>query len=359
MAVLCLAVESTNIVYREKMNKSRVLLVLLIGLLLIQGLIIFFYTPPVSATMTDYSALHRTTAADGDGVRIEYETKLRVPLDQVDEVWEWLELRYADCSWLNQEDYVFQAEFGDEDFTDTYFDTPDLRMLALDGGVRHRTRVVHSGPATDKDDRQLLQIKLDHGDVTGVARAEIKFEVPTRGDGSSLEDTHPMLSLVNRDQREEFNAVFRILGIDPYTMRPILTLQQNRRRIYLNDQVGAFATLTLDLCSTNSWGTNLRWAEAELELNEIRYTEADEAERQRMERVIEVIQADLQLAFPAIVQDQTPKYNTAFTAIEAATWLPVRQLIQWQMSAADFMALLLVSLVTLCSAIWYGLNLVS
>ncbi len=333
------------------MNKLRWLFIVLLGTLLVLGWFVFYRLPLLSASVTEQGVVHRVTA--DDGARIEYETKLRVPLEHLDEAWAWLQVRYADCSWLNQEGYVFQAEFGDEDFTDTYFDTPDLRMLADEGGVRHRRRVIHSGPATNKDGRQLLQIKLDHGDVTGVARAEIKFEVPARGAGRSLDDAHPLLSLVEKSQHDEFYAVFRALNIDPYGMRPILTLEQNRRRIYLNDQVGAFATLTLDLCSTSSWGVNLRWAEAELELNEIRYTEANEAERQRMARVIEKIQADLQLAFPTIVQDQTPKYNTAFAAIAAATWLPVRQLIQWRLSAADFIAIGLILLVTVCSAIWH------
>lgn len=332
------------------MNKLRILLGLLLGVLLLQGFIIFYRTAPVSVTLLDQNTVYN---AGGDGARIEYETKLRVPLAQLDEVWEWSQVRYADCSWLDQEGYVFQAEFGDEDFTDIYFDTPDLRMLTAEGGVRHRQRVVHSGPATAKDSRQLLQLKLDHGDVMGVARAEVKFEVPARGVGQSLDDAHPLLSLVAKRQREEFYAVFRALKLDPYGMRPILTLEQNRRRVYLSDQAGAFATLTLDLCTTNSWGVNLEWAEAELELNEIRYTAADAAERHRMARIIREIQTDLQLAFPTIVQDQTPKYNTAFAAIEAATWLPARQLIQWRMSAADFIAIGLIGLVTGCSALWH------
>jgi hypothetical protein len=340
------------------MNKSWLLFIVLIAVLTTAGLIVLYRTP-VSATPTERDTLHGATGAGNDNARIEYETKLRVPLEQLDEVWEWLGVRYADCSWLNLEDevgrptYVFQAEFGDEDFTDTYFDTPDLRMLAKEGGVRRRRRVVHSGPATEKDSRQLLQIKLDHGDVTGVARAEIKFEVPTNGTGNSLDAAHPLLNLVHKNQREEFYAIFRALNIDAYTMQPVLTLQQNRRRVYLSDQAGAFATLTLDLCSTSSWGTNLKWAEAELELNEIRYTEANAVEQQRMAQVIEKIQGDLQQTFPSMVQDQMPKYNTAFMAIESASWLPIRRLIQWRMSSADFIAIGLIFLVTMCSALWY------
>lgn len=72
-----------------------------------------------------------------------------------------------------------------------------------------------------------------------------------------------------------------------------------------------------------------------------------------MEQVIEKIQTDVQAAFPAIAQSQTPKYNTAFTSIEATTWLPLRRLIHWQMSAADFIIIAMLSLVTVCGAVWY------
>ena len=347
------------------MNKLRWLFVGLLGALLIESFIVFCAPLPVSATIANreqsitppdsgFHGVRTSTGGDGDDTRIEYEVKLRTPLEQTDAVWEWLQMRYADSSWLNQDGYVFQAMFGDEDFTDTYFDTPNLHMLAEMGGVRHRRRVVHSGPAKDKDNRELIQIKLNRGDAIGLARSEIKFDVSTRRNGKDGDNGHPMLGLVKKNQREEFKAVLQFMDVDPYIMRTILVLEQNRRRVYLSDQEGAFATLTLDLCSTNSWRVDLRWAEVELELNEIRYTEATEADRQKMARVIGQIQEDLQQTFPQIVMDQTPKYNTAFAAIEATTWLPLRQLILWEMSIADFTVILLVSLLTVCSAIWYG-----
>jgi hypothetical protein len=325
------------------------------------GSIILAAAPPISAgpperpnTMTLRSFVTASVPGEDDDARIEYEVKLQVPLDQLDEVWAWLQARYADASWLDQGGYVFVAAFGDEDFNDTYFDTPDLRLLARYGGARHRVRVIHSGPAERKDGRQLFQIKLDRSDVTGLARSEIKFQVPSDENDRSRDTTHPMLRLISRADRDEFEATFRALGLDPYEMRPVLTLKQHRRRVYLSDQAGAFATLTLDLCSTDSWGANLTWAEIELELDENRYTEANAAERDRTEQVIEAVQADLQHAFPAIIQDQQPKYNTAFQAIEATTWLPIRHLIQWRMSAADFIVLVLLSLVTIGGAVWYS-----
>lgn len=284
-------------------------------------------------------------------VRIENEAKLRVPLEITDEVWAWLQKRYADCAWLNQDDSVFTATFGDEGFQDVYCDTPDLKLLAEQSGIRHRSRVIHSGSAMRKDGRQLLQIKLNRADPTGLARSEIKFTVEPSGSQKTVDDVHPVIGLVGKDQREDCKARIRELGIDPYELRPILTVDQNRRRVYLSDQKGAFATLTLDLCSSTSWGTDLKWTEIELELNEIRYTEADATGRKWMERINEQIQADLMAAFPGIVQDQTPKYNKSFAMIESATWMPVRTLVRWNLQPRDVWAVLGLGAVVLVGGI--------
>lgn len=285
-------------------------------------------------------AVPSTAAQEPDGIRIESEAKLKVPLEQADDVWAWLQTRYTDASWLARDGYEFRAAFGDEDFTDTYFDTADLVMLGQQSGVRYRVREVNSGPAIAKDDRQLLQLKLNRDDPTGLARSEIKFNAgPLELRPKSDDDVHPMIGLVQRNERQEMKAAFQSLGLDPYAMRPILTLQQNRKRVYIDDQFGAFATLTLDLCSTTSWGADLRWAEIELELNEIRYTVADEATRLWMESTILAIQNDLQQAFPRIEQDQTPKYNTTFNRIEAETWLPLPQVIKLGLTLDDIVAI--------------------
>jgi hypothetical protein len=290
---------------------------------------------------------------NGKNIRIEYEIKLRLPLEQSDDVWDWLFVRYKDVTWLNDEGYRFEAEFGDEDFTDTYFDTSDLIFLAKNNGVRHRMRTVHSGPASEKDGRQLIQIKLDRGDATGAARSEIKFNVSSGDDRKGTNDSHPLVGLVKRNEVGKFKTTFYTHNIDPYKLGPVLIINQNRRRIYLSDQHGAFATLTLDLVTTKSWGTNLKWAELELELNEIRYTEANPENRQKMERIIEKIQGEILKAFPVIVPNQTPKYNTAFTSIEKESWLPLRQVIRWGMSADSYSILSIIFISILFSVIFY------
>lgn len=288
------------------------------------------------------AAIPSVAAQDGieERVRIENEVKLKVPFEQTDEVWDWLQVRYGDAAWLDRDGHEFRAEFGDENFTDIYYDTANLDMLAEQSGIRHRSREIVSGPAIAKDDRHLLQIKLNRDDdASGISRSEIKFnagyvELRPKSD----DDVHPMIGLVQRNQREEMKSVIRSLGLDPYAMRPILTLEQNRKRVYIEDQFGAFATLTLDLVSTSSWGTNLRWSEMELELNEVRYTQADAETRRWMEGITLAIQDDLMREFPRIEQDQTPKYNTSFNRIEATTWIPLPLVIKLGLTLDDIVA---------------------
>lgn len=292
---------------------------------------------------------------DGEGVRIESEIKLKVPLAQVDTVWDWLQERYADASWLDQKGHTFYATFGNENFVDTYFDTPTLEMLGERSGIRHRVRDVISGSAIAKDDRQLMQIKLNRSDdPSGVARSEIKFDVAPLSQVRNNDDVHPMIGLVDRTQRQQMKDTLQQLDIDPYRLSPVLTLEQNRRRVYVNDQLGPFATLTLDLCKTSSWGVDERWGEMELELNEIRFTEADEATRQAMEQIVVAIQSDVQRAFPEIEQDQTPKYNTTFERIESSTWMPVRTLFRLGLTMSDFTALVVIIVAGALVGMGYG-----
>ena len=265
------------------------------------------------------------TANGVNVLRIESEAKLRVPLEATESVWAWLQQRYADCSWLDRDGARFSAVLGDELFEDVYFDTPSLQLLATDSGIRHRSRIVKSGGAMHKDGRQLLQIKINRGDNTGLDRGEIKYSV--NPGGRTPDAQHQVLGLVDQDEREDCIRRITESGVDPYALRPVLRVDQVRRRVYLNDQQGAMATLTLDECSLREWGVRRNWTEIEIELNEIRYTEADEARRAWMKQLVTDVQADLQRQFPAILQDQTPKYTKAFRMMEQGAMVPIRPMI--------------------------------
>ncbi len=281
----------------------------------------------------------QSTAAHGaDVVRIENEAKLLVPEAQVESVWTYLQQRYQDCQWLDRDGSRIRAAFGDETFVDVYFDTPDLRVLRDHNGVRVRSRVVLDGAAIEKDGRELLQLKLDRNDGSGMARSEIKFEIRRSTGGTSDDGSHVLLGMVRRSHREAAKARLREAGYDPYALQRVLTITQSRRRVYLSDASGPLLTTTLDVCTSTEFATAIRWTEVEIELNEIRYTEAGPAQRAWMERVQADVQADLCARFPDVRQDQTPKYEKAFAMLEAGSWMPVRRMLRWRLTPEDLHA---------------------
>jgi hypothetical protein len=134
------------------------------------------------------------------------------------------------------------------------------------------------------------------------------------------EDRHPVLGIIDRDHRADFSARLRAAGIDPWKLRHSLTLVQRRRRTYLSDEIGAYATITVDETSSEKAWLRSQFTEVELELNEIRYSLADEAGRAQMQLATDKIKADIMAAVPGIVQDQTPKYNKSYDRLTASSW---------------------------------------
>ncbi len=283
-------------------------------------------------------------------LRIDSDAKLDVPEAMAEEVWLWLRQRYAQPGWLDRGTARFSTTLGDEVFEDRYFDTPDLVLYRTACGIRHRTRVVLEGSRV-KDGRQLLQLKLPVAGGDATARGEIKYEVVGQQKIRTADDVHPMLGLLGPLQRAECRQRLQTQGWDAEQMAVRLTLKQQRRRVYLADQHGPFATLTLDQARIAEWGTTVAFTEIELELNEIRYTEADAAMRRFMEEVRAAVRQDLLAAFPAIQQDQTPKYNKAFDRVLASSSLPVRRLIAWNLRVKDLLALLLLAVVVTAGAV--------
>ena len=253
--------------------------------------------------------------------RLENEYKLLVPDNQVAPLVAYLQKRYGRPAILLPDSKVaLHGKFSDEFFRDVYFDTPSQQLLHMKSGVRHRSRAIPGQPQNRKDGRQLMQIKLN---VPGeeLTRAEVKYPIKYYTEAKTQEDRHPVLGIIDRDFRPDFTAQLRQAGIDPWKLRPALTLEQRRRRMYLSDEVGPFATITVDETSSHKLWLSSKFTEVELELNEIRYSSASEAERAEMQRVTDAIKADVLAALPGIEQDQTPKYNKAYARLAGSSSL--------------------------------------
>ena len=258
-----------------------------------------------------------TDAHGYDKVRIEQEDKLLVPQGKVEEVWEYLRHRLTeDKEYLASLDPTFTASWSEELFHDTYFDTPSMQLYAMQSGVRHRKRENLTNPDDEKSGRELMQIKLNDISSNELERAEIKFEIDRMPNRNTPEGRHPMLGRVKEDHRGPFEERLAGLGLDPQSMRPILTVVDIRRRVYLKKDGKPFMSISHDQASASRWWGRAEFCEIEPELNEIGFTEADPETRAYMETVLHRVVQDIRTTFPDIQQDLTPKYNKAFDRLE-------------------------------------------
>jgi hypothetical protein len=257
-------------------------------------------------------------ASGFDAMRIENEIKLVVPREIQDSVWAYLQTRYDnDNLYLRAIDSSFSVKFAQDIFRDQYFDNDTFQLLQMQCGVRHRARVVLTDSTDRKNGRELMQIKINDIDANDLNRAEFKYPVKHYSPGGKVEehDDHPFLGLVKRKSRKDILARLKEYKVEGLDLRPTILIVQLRKRVYVSLDTTAFATLTLDIDTAFYQGDTALFTEMEMELNEIRYTGADSAMRAKMEGINDQIKADLLKRFPAIHQDQTPKYNKAALAL--------------------------------------------
>jgi len=294
------------------------------------------------------------SAAGYNKLRIEQEDKLLVPLDKAEEVWEFLHERYVvDRESLKKLDSLFTSYFNEEKFTDTYFDTPDLKLLSMESGVRHRLRVNLTNPDDRKSGRELMQIKLNDLSQNVLERGEIKFDIKRPATKDSPEDNHPMLGIVKSSQREDFKQRLKERGLEPLAMKPILTVHDLRKRIYITRDRKPFLSISLDNASAQIWWAKTKFVEIEPELNEIVFTEADQETKKYMEVILHKISAEIKQQFPYIETNLTPKYNNSFYDLEAQLPLLrflVRQNVHTPQSA---LAILLIAVVTIGAGCYF------
>lgn len=248
----------------------------------------------------------RPLLAQDSSLRIEQEGKLLVPQEKAEMVWQWLQK-------LNQSDPSLTTNSSEEKFTDTYYDTQKLQLLDKQNSVRHRQRENITNPADRKSGQELVQIKLSNIDNNQLNRGEYKYEVDLT---NQFPNQHPLIGIIKKAQRDDFINQLADIGIKASSLRPILVLNDYRKRLYFEKDGKPFISISLDQAQTNKWWLKVKFTEIESELNEITYTENDEIGRKYMETVNHRIIEEIKTQFPEIVTDLKPKYNKAFDALE-------------------------------------------
>lgn len=261
-------------------------------------------------------------------LRIEQEGKLLVPQEKANEVWQWLRENYVDNhEALNRLDPTLTVYADEENFRDNYFDTPTLQLLNKQNSVRHRQRENLTNPEDRKSGRELVQIKLSNISDNQLNRGEYKFDVDLSKGPEP--DKNLLVGIIKKgNQRDDFISRLMELEIKPEALRPILIVNDFRQRIYFEKDTKAYISISFDQVTVKRWWAKVQFTEIEPELNEVTYTENDEAGRKEMENINHQIIASIKQRFPEIVTDLTPKYNKSFNGLEKK--IPgFRWLIRW------------------------------
>lgn len=262
-------------------------------------------------------SLANEQASGYNKVRIENEYKLTLPVDKIDELWAYLSSKYANNEelFLKKYDRSFSTKLSTELFDDVYFDTASKDMLNMQGGIRRRTRFIPDDIDNKKHGRSLLQIKLNRKGERASNRSEVKFPVNPKlalGQGNS---NGPLALLVKDKHKRNFIERVKEIGINPMELKEMLTIDQVRRRVYISNSEGPFATITLDEVTSHKWWVDVKIAEVELELNENKYTDSNSKQQEIMQEVNDILLNDLQKKFDWVSVDQTPKYNKVYNAM--------------------------------------------
>ena len=239
-------------------------------------------------------------------IRLENEFKLSVPNDLTEKIWIYLQANYCNDSIKKFLGPSFSTSFSEEHFIDTYFDDENKTLLNQWCGIRYRQRFLNG-----MLESQLIQLKISTDKSNSTIRKELKFRYNSRKSKKDKFSEHPFLKYIHRADRDAIQRYLVSLGTNSQSLAPSVSIQQNRRRVYISEKGQALVTITLDIVSKKVW-PKLSFIEIEIELNEIRFTYSDEKQRKWMEKINNKIKENLIKKFPDLVQDQKPKYNKIY-----------------------------------------------
>ncbi|MFH0873685.1 MAG: hypothetical protein V1846_02480 [Candidatus Komeilibacteria bacterium] len=325
----------------KKTIKGKIIgFIILFIILLIAAFVVFVirypYYPPKYVTSSSNGAIavnQDTHASQGfglDSARVDSQITLQIPEGQADAVYKYLKDKYVGQDNILKEQFSTLQLQGEKMsdlsiFTDDYYDTPWLDLYNNQNSARYRIRLNTTNPLDAKSGRELVQIKVTPPGQFDT-RAELKYQVNSfKKMNIEFDDLHPFIGLVVKKERADFKKVFQAADINPYQLRKVFTLTQNRRRVYIDwDQTNILSI------SVDQGGAGLLWAKSQFSsidvgLVEVAYTEADAAKRQTLGAIRSAVLKDLTDHFPELTVNTDSKYGIILTGliqqIHAIPWL--------------------------------------
>lgn len=270
--------------------------------------------PPNNASEIIFNqSSHDSRGFGVDAARVDSQITLSIPAGQAPAVYAYLRATYADSNDMLQKAFPELPLRGLKTtdvslFTDEYYDTPKLDLYQRQNTTRYRIRVNTTDPADRKSGRELVQIKVT---PTGAfeMRSELKFEVNPSTKRRDPDDFHPLIRLIDRDQRQDFKDAMQSLGLNALSLRHILTNSQQRSRVYINWGKAGLLSFSVDEFHSRILWASASLASVDIGLVENEFTAADEAKRKAMREIRDLMIRDLKQRFPELTQTKKEKYG--------------------------------------------------
>ena len=255
------------------------------------------------------------------GVRIEIDTSFGYPDGRSEAIVEYLQKKYIDDQTfvdnLNKKYHLgITSKYSDEDFTDVYFDTPNLDLMDRDAELRHRTRKLTGETEPQKS---LIQLKIGGKDKLADqnnknSRNEIKFAVKS---GSAINGWDKPLNFITKKEDMDFINQLSELKIGAANLKPLFRLTQRRQRIGFPLPDGQnFISFSVDDVQVKRWWWTINFSQLEVELNEVTYTNASPAMRKEMEKISNEMIDDLRKQFGELNPDIRTKVERSFSMLK-------------------------------------------
>lgn len=255
---------------------------------------------------------HSSRGFGTEAARVDSQITLNIPDGQAAAVYAYLRSAYAENNDLLRREFPAFPLHGDKKidvsvFTDRYFDTPNLDLFQSQNSARYRTRINTTNKADPKSGRELVQVKVTP--PAGFAmRTELKFAVKPSKRPHNVDDLHPLISRIDRTQRQDFKDAIEQLGLNPLTLQRTLTIQQQRSRVYIYWGEENILSFSVDEYQARTLWTTARSASVDVGLVENVFTEANENKRKKMQEIRDFMVRDLKAHFPKMEQASQEKY---------------------------------------------------
>lgn len=263
-----------------------------------------------------------TAGYGANASRIDSQITLSIPEERTEEVYEYLRTTYIDSAELMKQKFPEleikgQNKIDISEFTDEYYDSPNLDLDKSLNSARYRSRINTTNAADPKSGRELVQVKatpIGQFDL----RTELKFKVETNvlsQENAIRDDLAPLLKKVDKSQRGDFKKALQKIGINPYNLHHIFTIHQTRSRVYIDLNGKNFLSFSIDVGGARKLFTTGKFSSVDIGLVEDVYTPASEKERDVMWAIRDFMVADLKNKFPELKETTESKYSIVLDQI--------------------------------------------